>query len=126
MKCKKYLTFHAFLAGANVSLNQSLYEFTEGQPPFVVCVDVVNDVIIEAQLALSILTQPGTAGSDDFSALNQQVFVNRSTCFEVMIASDDLLEDEEEFDILIESGDSRLNTVVSEASIRIIDSNSKS
>ena len=113
------------LPDAIVTLNQSQYEFTEGQPPFLVCIEVVDDVSIEAQLALNIRTETGTAGTSDFEALDQQVFVNGSTCFEVMIVADELLEEEEVFTLLTGSGDTRLSTMVSEAEIHIIDSNSK-
>ena len=85
----------------------------------------MNDVSIEAQLALNIRTETGTAGTSDFEALDQQVFVNGSTCFDVMIVADELLEEKEVFTVLIGSGDTRLSTMVSEAEIHIIDSNSK-
>jgi hypothetical protein len=114
-----------FSVDAVITLNQSQYNFTEGQPPFTVCIDVENNVSIQAQLALSIETQADTAGSNDFVPLNQEELVNASTCFEVIIRADSILEEEERFGILLESRDPRLLIKLSEAEIRITDSNSK-
>lgn len=119
--------FGYLLTGAVVALNQSLYNFTEGRPPFIVCIDVVNGVSIEAGLALNVQAVVGTAGSTDFEALSRDVLVNGSTCVEVMILPDELLEAEEFFSILIGSRDPRLTTVpaLSQTEIRIQDGNSK-
>ena len=103
-----------------------MYETSEGPTPFSFCIELQNNVSIEANLILHLQTDEGTASNRDFMSIDKEQSVNGSTCFEIIsIFSDDLLEDNETFIISIESRDSRLIVDVSEAQIRIVDENSK-
>ena len=90
-----------------------------------VCINLVNDVVIESALALGIRTEQGTATNIDFTSIDREILINGSSCIDVDISTDNFLELEEFFTISIESRDSRLNTGVSQAQIRINDTNSK-
>ena len=121
-----YLIYGIFLAAAIISLSEAVYDFTEGLPPFQVCADVTNNVLIEVELELNVQTMPGSADDSDFEAVNMNISVNNSTCFEIIVFSDDFLEDSEMFTVVIGSRDSRLVLSLFQADVRIRDSNRES
>ena len=120
------LAMHCFFAAAIISLSEAVYDFTEGLPSFLICANVTNNVLIEVELELNVLTIPGTADSRDFGAVNMNVSVNGSTCFEIMVFPDEFLEDDEMFNVVIDSMDSRLVPVAFMAEVRIRDVNRES
>ena len=111
---------------AVIAFNQSIYEVSEELTPFSVCTELQNAVSINTNLTLRLQTEENTASTDDFeSIINEERSVNGSTCYEISIISDDLLEDEEFFTISIDSKDTRLEINYPSAQIRIEDRNSK-
>ena len=108
-----------------MSLNQSQYVLSESLQPHSICIGLINGVLIETALVVNVQTVLATASEEDFQTIDQDLLVNSSTCFDVTIFSDDLLENDEFFRISIESRDSQLITQLSEALINITDSNSK-
>lgn len=120
------LTCSFFLAAAIISLREAAYDFTEGLTPFQICADITNNVLIEVELELNVQTMPGTADNSDFEAVNMNVSVNDSTCFEIMAFPDEFLEDDEMFNVVIGSRDSRLVLSVFQADVRIRDINRES
>ena len=111
---------------AVIAFNQSIYEVSEELTPFSVCIELQNAVSINTNLTLRLQTEENTASTDDFeSIINEERSVNGSTCYEISIISDDLLEDEEFFAISIDSKDTRLEINNPSAQIRIEDRNSK-
>ena len=111
---------------AVIAFNQSIYEVSEELTPFSVCIELQNAVSINTNLTLRLQTEENTASTDDFeSIINEERSVNGSTCYEISIISDDLLEEEEFFTISIDSKDTRLKINNPSAQIRIEDRNSK-
>ena len=91
------------------------------------CIDITNNVTIEVNLTLIILTQEDSATSNDFTRINETFSVNGPGCFSIDILSDDIVEDNETFVVMVDSDDSRLIVLPggSNANITIIDTSSK-
>ena len=100
---------------------------TEQSMSVEVCIALFNEVSIEAELSLYLQTEELTATSEDFLELNATISFNGSTCLQVDVFTDDVLEDTETFGITLESLDPRLMLILGseETRIDIIDSNSK-
>lgn len=101
--------------------------FTEQSLPFEVCIALLNEVSIEAELSLHLQTEELTATSDDFFEFNATISFNGSTCLQVDVLTDDILEETETFEISLESLDPRLVLILGseQTRINVIDSNSK-
>ena len=114
-------------AVALIAFDQTRYDFSEELTPFSICVELQNAVSIEASLTLHLQTEEGSAGNSDFMSIDEERSFNGSTCFEISIYFDDLLENVEFFIISMDtdSRDGRLRIENPEAEILIEDRNSK-
>ena len=96
-----------------------------------VCINITNNVTVEANFSVTVTVETdadgGNAEVGDFEMFEKEIpITSESTCFEIMIFLDNILEDEETFRVSVESTDSVLNASVSQAEITILDSTSKS
>ena len=105
-----------------------MYEFTEQDELLQVCINITNNVTVEANISITVRTdaEEGTADIRDFEVFEKEIIVSSGkTCFEIKVFPDAILEDEETFPVSIESSDSALNVVVSQAEVTILDSTSE-
>ena len=127
--CWNKLCLNCCHAVADVALEQTAYEFSEQSEPFQVCINITNNVTVEANFSISVQTdaEEGTAEIGDFGKFEKEIVVStRQTCFEIKIILDAILETNETFKVYIESTDfSALNVVVPQAEITILDSTSE-
>ena len=115
-------------AVADVALEQTAYEFSEQSEPLQVCINITNNVTVEANFSISVQTDAdeGTAEIGDFEMFKKEIIVNPGqTCFDVKIFLDAILENRETFIVSIESTDSAFNVIVPQAQVIILDSTSK-
>ena len=92
------------------------------------CINITNNVTVEANISITVRTdaEEGTADIRDFEVFEKEIIVSSGkTCFEIKVFPDAILEDEETFPVSIESSDSALNVVVSQAEVTILDSTSE-
>ena len=116
---------HYFHAVALFEFNQSIYEVSEEPILFSVCVELQNAVSIDTNLTLHLQTEENTASTNDFVSINEERSIIGSTCFELSIISDNLLEGDEFFTFSINSRDTRLEINYPSTQIRIEDRNGK-
>ena len=104
-----------------------MYTFAEQTQPLEVCINITNNVTIEADLSITFQTDAnqGTAEREDFEMLEDIFMITGRTCFEILIFPDTKLEGNETFRISIESMNSALNLSVPQAEVTILDSTSK-
>ena len=93
-----------------------------------VCINITNNVTVEANFSITIQTdaEEGTADIGDFEMFENEIIVSTGhTCFEIRIFLDAILEDKETFQVFMESTDLALNVVVPQARVTILDSTGK-
>ena len=115
-------------AVADIALEQTEYEFTEQGEPLQVCINITNNVTVEANFSITVRTDAdeGTADVGDFERFEKEIMINTGqTCFDVIIFLDAILEDDETFRVSMESTDSALNVVVPQAEVTIFDGTSE-
>ena len=115
-------------AVADIALEQTVYNFTEQSGPLQVCINITNNVTVEANFSITVQTDAdgGTAQIGDFEIFRKEIIISSGqSCFEIKIFLDAILEGEETFRVSIESTDSALNVVVPQAEVTILDSTSK-
>ena len=115
-------------AVADIAFEQTEFEFTEQGEPLQVCINITNNVTVEANFSITVRTdaEEGTANFEDFEIFEKDIIISTGqTCFEIKIFLDAILEDMETFQVTMESTDSALNVVVPHAEITILDSTSK-
>ena len=115
-------------AVADIALEQTEYEFAEQNEPLQVCINIINNVTVEANFSITVRTDAdgGTAEIEDFETFEKNLIVNTGrTCFEINIFQDAILEDDETLQASIELTDSAFSVVVPRAYVTILDSTSK-
>ena len=92
------------------------------------CVNITNNVTVEANFSITARTDAdeGNAEIEDFDILGEEIVLNGRTCFKIMIFPDNIVEEDETFQVSIESLNSALNVTVPQAEVTILDSTSKS
>ena len=121
------LTCYNFVV-ADLSLEQTTYQFREQPEASEVCINIANNVTIEAIISITLLPnfQDGTADMRDVQLLQANVVATIRTCFDIIISPDEILEETEILALSVLSNDSRLRLSVSEGEITIFDGSSKS
>ena len=93
------------------------------------CINITNNVTVETNFSITVRTdaEEGTADFGDFELFEKEIIANTGKiCFEIKIFLDAILEDEETFQVSIESSsDSALNVVVPQAEVTMLDSTSE-
>ena len=115
-------------AVADIAFEQTEYEFTEQSESLQVCINITNNVTVEANFSITVRTdaEEGTADIGDFEMFENEITVSTGhTCFEIWIFLDAILEDKEAFQVSVESTDLAFNVVVPQASVTILDSTGK-